>query len=69
MPMKKLSAAVAAAVLLAAPVVAQAAPIERSSDPATGESELSRSLLWIVLAIGVVVGLILLLDDDDSVSA
>lgn len=70
MSVRKLPIAIAAATLAVAPVAAQAAPVARAAQPAAEENELSRSFLWIILAIGVVVGLIFLLDDDDdSVSA
>lgn len=64
MKLRVLAAALAAAPLAAAPVAAQAAPVERVSAPTAEENELAGGLLWIVAAIAVVIGAILLLDDD-----
>lgn len=70
MTLRKLPIALVAATLAVAPVVAQAATVERATAPTTQESELSRSVLWIIVAIGVIVGAILLLDDkNDPVSS
>lgn len=66
---KVLAVSVAALSLVATPVMAQATVADRTSAPAAEESELGGSFLWIVVAIAVVVGAILLLDgDDDPVS-
>ena len=69
MSFRKLPIALAAASVLVAPVAAEAAPVARSAQPTAGENDLAGSFLWIALAIAAVVGLILVLDDDDSVSA
>ena len=70
MSIRRLSVALVAATLFAAPVAAQAAPVGRTAAPSSGENELIRgSLLWILVIVGLIVGLILLLDgDDDPVS-
>ncbi|KZY55098.1 hypothetical protein A3736_11980 [Erythrobacter sp. HI0063] len=63
MLIKKLAIGTAAASLIAAPVVAQTAPV-------TGESELGGESItpaFIVLAIGAIgIGVLLLTDDDDD---
>ncbi|MGX7925183.1 hypothetical protein ACWPMX_01270 [Tsuneonella sp. HG094] len=69
MKLKTIASSLAALTLVAAPVAAQAAPAARTSAPAAEESEMGGSWLWIAIAIAVVVGAILLLDDnDDAVS-
>lgn len=70
MSIRKLSVALAAATLAAAPAAVQATPGNRTAAPSSGENELMRgSLLWILVIIGLIVGLILLLDgDNDPVS-
>ena len=68
MRLKTFASSLAALTLVAAPVAAQAAPA-RTSAPAAEENEMAGSWLWIAVAIAVVVGAILLLDDsDDAVS-
>ncbi len=70
MSVRKLPIALVAATLGMAPLAAQAAPVERATAPTAEESELGGSLLWIIIAIGVVIGAILLLDDkNDPVSS
>ena len=63
-------ASLAAMTMAAAPVAAQAAP-QRATAPAEGESQLEgQSTLFFVLGIlAVAVGIFLLIDDDDAVSA
>lgn len=69
MKVKTIASSLAALTLVAAPVAAQAAPAARTSAPTAEESEMAGSWLWIAIAIAVVVGAILLLDDnDDAVS-
>lgn len=69
MKLKSIASSLAALTLVAAPVAAQAAPAARTSAPTAEESEMGGSWLWIAIAIAVVVGAILLLDDnDDAVS-
>ena len=66
---KHIASSLVALSLIAAPVAAQAAPAARASAPTAEESEMGGSWLWIAIAIAVVVGAILLLDDkDDAVS-
>ena len=66
---KHIASSLVALSLVAAPVAAQAAPAARTSAPTAGESEMAGSWLWILIAIAVVVGAILLLDgEDDPVS-
>ena len=70
MTVRKLPIALVAATLAVAPLAAQAAPVERAAAPTSQESELGGSVLWILIAIGVIVGAILLLDDkNDPVSS
>ena len=59
----------AAATLAAAPLAVQAAPLDRAAAPTAEENELGGSLLWIIVAIAVAIGLYFALDDDNSVSA
>lgn len=63
-------ASLAAMTMAAAPMAAQAAP-QRATAPAEGESQLEgQSTLFFVLGIlAVAVGIFLLIDDDDAVSA
>ena len=65
-----LATSLAALSLVASPVMAQTTPADRAAAPVAEESDLmGGSFLWIVIAIAVVVGAILLLDDDgDPVS-
>lgn len=64
MKLRVLAAALAAAPLAAAPAAVQAAPVERAAAPSAEENELGRSFLWIIAVIALVIGAILLLDDD-----
>ena len=65
-----LATSLAALSLVASPVVAQTAPADRAGAPVAEENDfLAGSFLWIIIAIAVVVGAILVLDgDDDPVS-
>ena len=70
----KLASALAAAALVATPIVAQAAPaVERAAAPTVEDQELGDGIgpAFIIIAIAAVGMAILLLtdDDDDSVSA
>lgn len=67
---KVVAASLAALALVAAPVAANAAPVERVSAPAAEESELGGgSFIWIIIGIAAVIGAILIFDgDNDPVS-
>lgn len=71
MSIRKLSAALAAATLVTAPVAAQAAPADRAAAPTTEANELGGIDLWIFAAIAAIVILWAVIDDSngDSVSA
>ena len=69
---KKIAAGIAAASLVATPVMAQAAP--RASAPMDEESELAgNGLIWFGIAAAIAVVVLAVIaasdDDDDSVSA
>ena len=67
MSISKLPIALAASTLAVAPMAAQAAPVERAAAPTAEDNQLFRgTLLWIFAIIAVVVGGILLLDNDDD---
>ena len=67
MSIRKLPIALAAATLAIAPLAAQAAPVERAAAPTAEASQLrGGSLLWIAAIIAVIVGAILLFDDDND---
>jgi hypothetical protein len=67
MSIRKLPIALAAATLAIAPLAVQAAPVERAAAPTAEESQLrDGSLLWIAAIIAVIVGAILLFDDDND---
>ncbi len=66
MSVRKLPIAIAAATLAVSPLAVAAAPIERAAAPTAEESDLGGHILWILLAIGVIVGAILLLDDNND---
>jgi heme/copper-type cytochrome/quinol oxidase subunit 2 len=57
--------ALAAVSLMAAPVAAQAATVERTAAPTAEQSELGGSYLWIIAVIAAIVAGILLLDDNE----
>lgn len=66
---KKAAVCFAATSMIAAPVAASAAPSARAASTMTDESELEGGTSWIILAlaaIGVIVGIVLLTDGDDS---
>lgn len=72
MSIRTLTAALAAATLVTAPVAAQAAPAARAAAPTTEANELGGIDLWIFAVIAAAVVLWAVLDhndDDDSVSA
>ena len=66
MSIRKLSAALAAATLVVAPVAAQAAPVERAAAPTAEASELGGTDLWIFGAIVLAVVLWAVLDSDNN---
>ncbi|WP_202390127.1 hypothetical protein [Tsuneonella aeria] len=66
--LRKLPIALSAAALAISPVAVQAAQAQRATAPVTEDSQLGGSLLWIVAAIALVVGIILIADDDDPAS-
>lgn len=66
MSVRKLSVVLAGAALAVTPLAAHAAPVDRAAAPSAAENELGGNLLWIVIAIAVIVGAILLLDDDND---
>jgi hypothetical protein len=66
MSIRKLPVALAAATLAVAPLAAQAAPVERAAAPTAQENEIGGTVLWILIAIGVIIGAVLLLDDKDN---
>ncbi len=72
MSIRTLTAALAAATLVTAPVAAQVAPADRAAAPTTEANELGGIDLWIFAVIAAAVVLWAVLDhndDDDSVSA
>jgi hypothetical protein len=66
MSIRKLPTALAAVTLAIAPPAAHAAPIERAAAPATDENGIGGTLLWLAIAIAVVVGAILIFDNDND---
>ena len=70
MTLRKLTAAMAAATLVAAPIAVQAAPVARASAPTTEQGSLGGGGEWanalIIVAIAVAGMLALILSDDDD---
>lgn len=67
MSIRKLPVALAAATLAVSPLAAQAAPVERAAAPTADESQLrGGSLLWIAAIVAIIIGGILLLDNNDN---
>ncbi|MEI4507465.1 hypothetical protein WBQ88_11955 [Sphingopyxis sp. CCNWLW253] len=67
--LRKLAISFAAASLVAAPVVASAAPAARAASDAGGQNELEGSSSWIIGLVGLLVGIgaiILVADKDDD---
>ena len=70
MTFRKLALATTAASLAIAPIAAQAAPADRTSAPAEEQNELAGGYILPILAvIAIAVGIILVADDGDSISA
>jgi hypothetical protein len=68
MTLRKLPIALSAAALALSSVAVQAAPADRASAPAAEESDLGGSYLWIIAAIAIVVGIVLIADDNNPSS-
>jgi hypothetical protein len=69
---KKAAVLFAATSMIAAPVAASAAPAASAASTVAGESELEGGTSWIILALaalGVIVGIVLLTDSNDSPSS
>ena len=73
MTLRKLTAAMATATLVAAPIAVQAAPVARASAPTTeqgslGGGEWANALIIVAIAVAGMLALILSDDDDSPVS-
>ena len=67
--LRKLAISLAAASLIAAPVVASAAPAARAASGLDGQNELEGNSSWIIGLVGLLVGvgaIILVADKDDD---
>jgi hypothetical protein len=63
------ASAVVAASLVAAPIVAQAAPAERVASDVSGENLRGGFIIPLLGLIAVVLGVLVLMDDDDTIPA
>ncbi|WP_428627427.1 hypothetical protein [Sphingopyxis sp.] len=66
---KKAAISLAATSLIAAPVAASAAQSVRAASTVEGQSEMEGETSWIFIAlaaVGIIVGIVLLTDGDDS---